>query len=781
MRMPRRLLDTPLKINTVLFVFFTCICTILFLSLSVIKGLEISSLMDVAKNHSSHLNIRHQNFNLNKAHDQSSWWQESDSSLEIIAQEEYVRGITKRTTLPAIITDSQQAIQLTIVDENDHKVFNKNLYPVSDPKIPLNSVIIGATLAQKMGLFQGDIINIEVPSLSKRLPSLVISYVLPTINPFIDNNAVFIDKASLPGLGEIFTDYHIRFRASPYQSLLVSNFAGFLYPNLKNFDTPSTKIEYQLNMLSSLKDSLMQWGLIMYVFFALILFLLHYFHYYYHYNDLKTFAYRNGDLHIKNLYGQLVFRSMSFIFFSSICALVLSFLICLLRIPIPATPFLSKEGLYPELWMSVDYFFRVHIALEDWGLLLIRGLFYSLVGYSTLLIVANKLSEISKQSKETLVGFALVVFLAFGYLATERYFFDISADKGRQKFWDQAYFGQTTIFHKNYPAHAYMNTQKPVFELPKDLERRLISKNASYVASLEIAGFIVKENIDLSNSSSKEFQTPIDIRAVTGNNSRIYNDLIAELNENKVVLGKGMEEILERPLFVRLVIKNIEGTEVTIDIGIDTVIEFPTKELNNSIFVNKDLLDNLIRSTGNPITKLQLLRPSPEANTLINGDIVAQKSHKSYHPWKILTQNILLMNLVKTLFLILLGIGLMVVGLGIASVYNKNLCKYYYIWGYSYFPFIKTYWSLILSMLFGMLIAKCKNLLHLIYLTPIPKFLQLKGFMPNELQFGFVWIEPLLTLLITLIMAFMGHLLLKKLIRYTTHELMLKDFKNKIS
>ncbi|MGL4388500.1 MAG: hypothetical protein ACRCTJ_03805, partial [Brevinema sp.] len=333
MLMPRRLLDTSLRTKIILFVIFTTFFSLIFISLSIIKGLEISSRMDIAKNNTSHINIRTQNYNPNNPYDQSTWWQERRSSLEDRISDEYVRGITTRTTLPGIIIDSNHPIFITVIEDRDITVFNKKIFPSeNNRKIPFNSIYIGKQLAKKLKLGTRNVVDISIPTLKTKLSSVRISHVMPEINPFIDHHGVFIDKDSLENLEEKFRDYHVRFRGSPYQALLISNFSIFLYPN--NFDTPNSKLEYQFTILNKLTDSIIQWGSWIYLLLTLILFSVHYFHYYYLYDDIKEFAYRQGYLKIQNLYLWLLFKTIFFIFITSLSGITIAYFVCSLKLKI---------------------------------------------------------------------------------------------------------------------------------------------------------------------------------------------------------------------------------------------------------------------------------------------------------------------------------------------------------------------------------------------------------------------------------------------------------------
>ncbi|MGL4388609.1 MAG: hypothetical protein ACRCTJ_04375, partial [Brevinema sp.] len=444
-------------------------------------------------------------------------------------------------------------------------------------------------------------------------------------------------------------------------------------------------------------------------------------------------------------------------------------------------PIIAFDGLFQEFWLPLDYIFTPQINIEDWLRMLSQGLFYVFIIYSVLLILINSIERIINQSKETIIIISLIIFSIFGYLTTENYFFNIDAYKGRQKFWDRTLFGKTTLFPKNYLSHFYLKTPKDLFELSADLQSHLIQNNIPYLTSLEISGFIINDTVSYSENNKNRFERPICIKSITGTNFLFYNDLISKTSNNKVIIGKDASEAIDNSSFISLNIKNIEGSDVVIDLGIDEIMEFPIKELNSAIFVNRELLNNLIKTTNNSLTKLQILKNTRWINNYTNESLIAQKSKDSYHNWQILTKMILFVDFITSCTKILVGIVFLLMILCIVSLRDKNIYRYLYTWGHSHYPFSKNYWILISSLLIGIIISKIKNIFYMIYETPLPNFLKLKDITPTELQFGFGWTGIIATIIFTTTIAGLGYFILKILITKVTKYFIIKEYQDHIS
>ncbi|MGL4563474.1 MAG: hypothetical protein ACRCVW_06455 [Brevinema sp.] len=783
--MPKRLFNTSLKTTMILFFVSVFFISLILISLSVIKGLEISSRMDMAKNFTSHLNIKTRLFDAQNLYNRKTWWQSPRTILEERIADKFVRGITRRTYLPGFFTDANTQLNYPVcviaIENSDASVFNPKLYlSLNNTTIPVNSIHIGKKLAEKFNFSRQQTINLSIPPIETTLSSIKIVHILPEINPFIDHFGVFLNRASLTNIGSEFTDYHIRFRGTPYQPLLISNFSIFIDDEV-HF-TPDEKLNYQFLILNKLRNLVLQWGSLIYIMLGILFFFVHYIHRSYFSEDIKIFAYRHGYLKVPHFYIRLISKTLLLIFLSSLSAIGVSLTFTALKLRIFANPFIGLDGLFPEYGMGLDYIFSPQTDIINWGKIIGIGLGSALFVYIVLLLLFYGIKRFSSfQNKETILIASIIIMICFGYLSTEKYFFNISAEKGREKFWKQVFFGETTLFHKNYLANNFLKTPQNHFEFPSGLEDNLIKKKIPYVAFMEANGVVVNKAENDQQELENMVEKQIYIKSIIGTNSLIYNDLIAKTSSRKVILGKGIADDLKNPPFITVTMKDIDGIDVEIDFGIDEVIQFETRDLNNSLFINHEVLNNLINIPINSITKLQVLDKYSSIHKYTNDTLIAQDAKKSFKNWVILSDIVLFCDFIKTNTQLLIGIFILIMMLSLMTVYDKKTCQYLYTWGYSYYPFRKQYWILLQALGLGMILSKCKNIFSMIYKTPLPEFLKLEHITTNSVHFGFGVLYLILILFSVFLMGCIGHIMLQMITNKIIKKIVFHNYKNNLS
>ena len=303
---PKNILRLPFKTRIFTYILLTTLISLTFIILAILEGVYFNIKQNTTQHYNSHLSVQADTYSPNTPKDLSSWWSENSSNLENSQNENFVRAIVKRSIIPAIYQSSNQQfpIQLTLLDNNDDLIFNNFMSSTAKgTSILKNKVHIGYQLAQRLNLKKDDPFPIYIPSLNYTTTNIKVCYVYESPDRFNDYYNVYLNKETFKDvLGSKFQNYHVRFYASPFISIVEAAIAPTIAGNPKKYTDDS--LNYQYLQLNTIKKNITKWTYYFYFLCGVLLFLSMYLRYSLIIKDINNYTYKTGfipklQLHFK--------------------------------------------------------------------------------------------------------------------------------------------------------------------------------------------------------------------------------------------------------------------------------------------------------------------------------------------------------------------------------------------------------------------------------------------------------------------------------------------------
>ena len=808
---PKNILRLPFKTRIFTYILLTTLISLTFIILAILEGVYFNIKQNTTQHYNSHLSVQADTYSPNTPKDLSSWWSENSSNLENSQNENFVRAIVKRSIIPAIYQSSNQQfpIQLTLLDNNDDLIFNNFMSSTAKgTSILKNKVHIGYQLAQRLNLKKDDPFPIYIPSLNYTTTNIKVCYVYESPDRFNDYYNVYLNKETFKDiLGFKFQNYHVRFYASPFISIVEAAIAPTIAGNPKKYTDDS--LNYQYLQLNTIKKNITKWTYYFYFLCGVLLFLSMYLNYSLIIKDINNYTYKTGFIPKLQLHFKILLQAFLQLISITIGATIVLFIFIKIDPFISSSLFLPDNSIYSALNLPLTYQFDPKIPNTLFQTIIPMGILIGMLAYGLMMFIYSVLPNFSDpQNKISYISIGFILVALLGFTSVNDYLHNSFADKTRQQHWTQYFFGKYSLYEKNYLHYDALKISPKTFTIPSDLLTILQENPIQYMTTLEIFGTasakISPENISTNVSTNmsenireKILKKNISIKALQGNLSQ-FSNILPPLLSNQVVIGKDVADYFlsnkvltinfekDRPInattknqnnilsntnlentITNNIIENTNGTtntentvtniniiindliaddsnSITTRVVVAQIVDLPVGDFNNTIFINQTNLAGILKINPNNITKLQSSGLKKVLSRYTNNDVVLTPIQKNIHPWKYLTNLVMNSYFISVLLQAFVSAMLILSIILYLNTIDKNLLINYYIWGIPYDP-LKQY-SLIAagSFIVGMGLSWLSKIILIIRPNAIPKFLQIPTLVPEELSFSIDWVSVLL-------------------------------------
>ena len=640
---PKNTLRLPFKTRSIIYILSITFISLIFIILAILEGLYFNIKQNTTQNYNSHLSVQAINYSLDTARDLSSWWEEVSPTLEYPQNKEVVRAVVKRSIIPAIYQSSnlQFPIQLTLLDNNDDLIFNNFMSATARGTLILKDrVHIGYKLAQRLNLKKNDPFPLYIPSLNYTATNIKVCYVYESPDRFNDHYAVYLNRETFQDvLGSSFQNYHVRFYASPFISLVEASIAPIIAGHPKKYADDS--LNYQYLQLNTIKKNITKWVYYLYFLCGILLFLSMYLRYSLIVKDINGYTYKTGFIPKLQLHFKVLLQAFLQLISITIGAIIVLFVFIKIDPYISSTLFLPDNPIYSALNLPLTYQFDPKLPSSLFQTIIPMGILVGMISYGLMMFIYFVLPNFSDpQNKISYIAIGFLLVAVLGFTSVNGYLHNSFADETRQQHWTQYFFGKYSLYEKNYLHYDALKISPKTFTIPSDLLTILQENPIQYMTTLEIFGTVsamgYRENIPETTSkgtketTSKNIQEEIlkkniSIKALQGNFSQ-FSNILPPLLSNQVVIGKDvadyflsnkvltinfekelsfnprtakqnntniLSKIISNTNLENNIIDNTNDIANTKDIILDTVLENSTTNIN----VNK-----LISNNSNNIT-----------------------------------------------------------------------------------------------------------------------------------------------------------------------------------
>ncbi|MGL4367715.1 MAG: hypothetical protein ACRCTQ_05505 [Brevinemataceae bacterium] len=775
-KIPKKMLRPKFGIWFKLCLSGSLVLGLLFIILAVWEGVSFYSRKTVIENYNSFLSVKSQKFNLNNVKNVQTWWQEANQGLETLTGREFVRSIAKRTILPALYTYQTNSfpIRLIGVESNDPTVFPSEISSSSNQLIiPEGFVNIGEKLAQRFNLAIGSVFPIIIPSLNVVLSNRV-HYIFSNQDPFLENYGVFVSHNSLTNIvGSSFTDYYVRFSAAPFASLLVTNLSSVI--SYQKQYQPDDKLEYQYRILNRLTSDVLTWIFCFYAVLAILVFLMYFKHQYFFSEHYSELAYRIGNVSPPRFYFGMVVGAVKFSVCVSVLALMWLMLFIRLDLPLPASFMILTEGLFPQMSFPLKTIFSAHFPMYKIGFAVFGGLLsfsavFLLLLFFCYLIDVAALSE----NRSAYFVFALILFAFLSVRSSDRYFYYDAVLNGIEKFWENNYLGKYTLFHENYPHNQSIGVPSESFSIPNEVIQHLNNDNVLYLTVLETEG-------QAEDYNQPFIKKDIFVSGISGSYLPEFNDIIQKTGNNQVIIGKNVSEYFPENNMLLLVLENRNGIPKELTVSVTETIDFGDNILNNTIFVNPDVLAKTLEIPRDHITKLQILKSKKLSEDSFVEPLVFQPAYKYYSYWNFLNYKAKNSELVTVFFQVWVSFLLLVALCFYVSLRERRFLLYCYEWGIEFNPYKKYYFYSVIMFALGAVLSFASKIYYFFVKQSVPNLFNNLYVPVQKINFSSNPIALLWVLFIILAVSLLVYVFFIKLLSDIKRELAEYSFRDKHS
>ncbi|MGL4677317.1 MAG: hypothetical protein ACRCWI_06585 [Brevinema sp.] len=732
-KIPKKLLRLSFSSNITILSFSSFMLALLFICLSILAGVQYNIKQNITKNYNAHLSIYAPNFNLPTQKQLSSWWTSDSPTIENSTNQEYIRATTKRSSLPALFSDTP--IQLTILENTDSTVFDNFMSATtSDTIIPLNHVFIGRYLANELSLSEGEPFPIYIPSLNTYCTNLTIHYIFDAPDRFSDQYQVYINKNSLSEtIGIQFQKYHVRFSATPFISIVEDSIAPIIGGQKKMYTDDSLTYAYQ--QLNQIHRNIQHWIYFFYAFLGMLIFLIHYLSYYIIQEDFRHYLYQTGHILPFSISIQFIGLVLKKLLGISVFALGITIGFISLPIEWSSEFFISQNALYPSLNLPIMYYFT---AQFPWTLLqtIPLGLVCGTLGTWILLLVFSLIPNFSNpKNKMGYIVLGMLAIVIFGFFTSHQYIHVSFAKVARNNYWAQYFFGKHMLADKDYAKYNSFQITPKTISIPQDNLKILDENLLNYMTSFESYGTAsIITNTPSEGIPPLLLSKDVTVKSLQGNLIQ-FSNILQPLQSNQVVIGKDIADYFISNKVLNLTFEDTNATETTLVVS--HIIDLPIGNFNNTIFLNHTNLTQLLKISPTEITKLQLIG-SKRFLTPLTNDLISLSSLKNNtRPWNKLSDLTLGSFWIRSLFQGLLGALLVLSIILYLAIQDKNKLLLSYIWGIPYSTF--SYHKIGLSFITGIFLAWFNQLIVFLWIQPLPNFLYIPLLSPRNLPFSPSW------------------------------------------
>lgn len=753
--------------------FFLWLVGSLIITLLLTAGTLMQSIQFQLKQHNFHYYTSHAQaysalFRDYDIYNTSTWWTNQNRNIEQLKTQDFIRGITRRSKFPVLFKGEESyPICLITIDSNDSAVFSPFMMVRNTQKaIPQGFIYISTAAADKLSLKLNDPVKIYIPSLDVTLTNLKVGNIYSSPDAFYQNFSAFIGQEDLTEiLSNTMQSYHIRYYASPFYQIQVSNTIAQI--NDAHVKLGDNKIAYQLFMFSIYKQNIFHIALLVYVLLALIVFTISYQHYSRIQAVLHSYCFCWG-IKTPTLVVSLFVEGFKIIVSCSLTAIIFHILITLTEIKIPLDIFYNVSGLYPEFNINI----RESILLFDvefvcwtalWGIIIFMLVFIATF-YIFQLIRSILLSE---SYLGYLIG-GLIIIGFFGFLNGNNYLYSVYAKKGRDNQWKNYYFGDWQLSPPNQIPYASLKLPLKNFVFDFDL---LTNKNYQYIGMLQTTGHAVMP-ITVNSEITATNTRYINIFGIRGNYFAPFNDVIKNSENYQSTIGKHIADTFPETQILSLEIQTEKGL-VSITEPINNINDFGDDFLNNSIFINLDTLNQHMNFPKNTVSKIHFsLSSSKDLTGFTNEQVQLHKFSDQKKYWTVLEN--FLFQLIKIKFFI----STFIVFYLIKNIFffiisqDRKTLLHYRLWGeklpHTYRNF---YLYLTAAYLSGIFLAGIKNIYYTVIETNLPQYLILPGFTIMKQQFSIDIFIFLISCIVTIFISFFAYGLFKLSLSRALHNL----------
>lgn len=579
----RRIFILPLYFKLLWLVPSAIIASLFFIGAYLANGAAGQAKQVSFNLYQGHAEIYSSGYRPTAPYDTNFWWQRP-ASMQQLSIQPFVRGYTRRSKLPIWLTADRQRLpmDLIVIEDSDRQVFPA--FMTKDNPIPLNTVSIGVAASVKHNIKAGDIISIAIPVLDTVLTNLTVNYIYNVQDVYFQNYTVFIDKKTLePIVGQAMQNYHVKFFASPFYSVQISNTQS-LVPN--SFFTAGTDgMEYALSVMEQLKNFFFT-GLIWVAVLAGLLYA--FAQYRYTAYTLEKFnAYRfTQGIPQPNMFLLYLADSFGAAITFGIMSGALSLLFDLL--PFEYLIFSPYDGLFQSLSLKIS---QGIIPLVDY-FFLVRGAGYCILfftGSSLLCAIMMKIGE--KLYGENGVGRLIIISIIaalFGYLGSISYLSFGYGLEARNNALKKYYFGEYSLQNIFYKEAMSLGLTPPVFTLSPNVKNRLDNDSIPYLLKLESKAEIF-QLINVSDEIISTNRYATTLMSFRGRYTPELQTMIAKLESNQVLVGRRIDAAFPQTDLLNVKIYGL-NSNITVSLPITERVNFDIPLYNDAIFINMDTL-----------------------------------------------------------------------------------------------------------------------------------------------------------------------------------------------
>lgn len=746
----KKIITLPFKQRFFLWLVGSLIITILLTAGTLMQSIQFQLKQHNFHYYSSHAQAYPALFRDYDIYNTSAWWTNQNRNIEQLKTQEFIRGITRRSKLPALYKGKESyPICLIIKESNDSSVFSPFMMVRNTQEtIPKDFIYISEAAAEKLRLRLNDPVKIYIPSLNITLTNLKVGNIYSSPDAFYQKFSAFVGQESLTEiLSNTMQSYHIRYYASPFYQIQISNTIPQITDSRVKFGDEN--ILYQLFMFSIYKQNILHIALLVYILFGLIVFTISY----QHYSRMQAILHANcfhWGIKTPNLGISLFLEGFKIIVSCSLTAIIFHIFITLAEIKIPLDIFYNTSGLYPEFNINI----RESMLLFDvefvfwtvlWGIIIFMLVF--ILNFYGFQLIRNIL--LSDSHLGYIIG-GLIVIGFFGFLNGNNYLYSVYAKKGRDNQWKNYYFGDWQLYPQNQIPYASLKLPLKNFIFDFDV---LTNKNYHYIGMLQTPGRAIVPitvNSEITTTNTRY----INIFGIRGNYFAPFDDVIKNSENYQSTVGKHIADTFPETQILSLEVQTDNGL-ISITEPINHIKDFGDDFLNNSIFINLDTLNQRMNFLKNTVSKIHFSVISrKELTGFTNEQIQLHNFSDQKKYWTVLEN--FLFQLIKIKFFI----STFIVFYLIKNIFfliisqNRKTMLHYRLWGEK-LPntYRNFYLYLIAAYISGIFLAGIKNIYYTVIETNLPPYLILPGFTIMKQQFSIDIFIFLISCIITIFIS----------------------------
>ncbi len=598
---PKNILRLPFKTRSLMYLMLTILISLIFISLAILEGMYFNIKKNTIQNYNSHLSVQATTYSPDTSKYLSSWWSEDSSNLENPQNQEFIRAVVKRSLIPAIYQNSNQQfpIQLILLDNNDDLIFNNFMSSTAKGTVIIkNRIHIGYQLAQKLNLKENDPFPIYIPSLNYTTTNIRVSYIYQSPDRFNDYYGVYLNQETFNDiLDSKFQNYHIRFYASPFISLVEATIAPTIVGYPKKYADDSLNFQYL--QLNTIKKNITKWAYYFYFLCGLLLFLSMYLNYSLIIEGINSYTYKTGYIPKLSLHFKILLNAFIQLINITIGALIILFIFIKIDPYISSSLFLPDNPIYSALNLPLTYQFDPKMPNSLFQTIIPLGILIGMLAYSLMMFIYSVLPNFSDpQNKISYITIGFILVAVLGFTSVNGYLHNSFADQTRQQHWTQYFFGKYSLYEKNYLHYDALKISPKTFTIPSDLLTILQENPIQYMTTLEIFGTASLSVAPSAGETPIKTTKNISVKALQGNLSQ-FSNILPPLLSNQVVIGKDVADYFlsnkvltinfEKELSLNPIAKNQSNTNNLIDVLSNTNLE---NTITNNIIENTNNTTN---------------------------------------------------------------------------------------------------------------------------------------------------------------------------------------------